>query len=327
MRLLRRVLAATAVFVVAVLLYNASWFAAPNPDGSVRIIAHRGVHQTYPRDGLTNDTCTAERIFEPTSPYLENTVASSQAAFDFGADVVEIDIAPTLDGKLAVFHDWTVDCRTNSSGNSRDFTLAELQTLDIGYGYTADGGQTYPFRGKGQGQMPELADMLDKTRGGQFLVNFKSNDAAEADMLAARLAERPDWRNRVWSAYGGQPPSDRANTLLPDLDAFGSKAARDCLVQYLVSGWTGIVPETCRKTKIMVPANLAFLLWGWPSRFAERMREVGSEIILIGPAGPGDVGAAGIDTADQLSLIPAGFDGYVWTNRVEVIGPLLHPKS
>ena len=26
-------------------------------------------------------------------------------------------------------------------------TLAELKTLDIGYGYTADGGKTYPFKG------------------------------------------------------------------------------------------------------------------------------------------------------------------------------------
>ena len=30
----------------------------------------------------------------------------------------------------------------------RDKTLAELQALDIGYGYTADGGKTFPFRGR-----------------------------------------------------------------------------------------------------------------------------------------------------------------------------------
>jgi len=31
----------------------------------------------------------------------------------------------------------------------------------------------------------------------------------------------------------------------------------------------------------------------------------------------------GIDSEAELRLIPDGFDGYVWTNRIEVIGPLL----
>ncbi len=59
--------------------------------------------------------------------------------------MVEIDVAPTKDGKMVLFHDWTVDCRTNGKGETRDLTLAELKALDIGYGYTADGGKTYPF--------------------------------------------------------------------------------------------------------------------------------------------------------------------------------------
>jgi glycerophosphoryl diester phosphodiesterase len=71
-----------------------------------------------------------------------------QAAALMGADMVEIDIAPTADGKIAVFHDWTVDCRTQGKGETRAKTLAELQALDPGYGYTADGGRNFPLRGK-----------------------------------------------------------------------------------------------------------------------------------------------------------------------------------
>ena len=246
-----------------------------------------------------------------------------RSGFDLGADIVEMDIAPTKDGRLAIFHDWTVDCRTEGHGDTRDFTLAQLQALDIGHGYTADGGKTFPFRGKGIGLMPEFADMLDGTKGGQFLVNFKSRDAKEADMLAARLAERPDWRARIWSAYGGQPPSDRANALIADLHAFGTKQAKRCLVNYLMLGWTGFVPAACRNTKVVVPANFAVLLWGWPYRFAERMRQVGSEIVLFGPVALTATGTAGIDSLDQLSLVPEHFDGYVWTNRIDVIGPAL----
>ena len=173
MRLFVRLLAVLALIVLAVLVFNSSWLATPNPDAELRLIAHRGAHQTFSHENLENDTCTAERIYPPTHPYLENTVASAQAAFDFGADVVEFDIAPTSDGELAIFHDWTVDCRTEASGNTRDFTLAELKALDIGYGYTADGGDTYPFRGKGVGLMPEFADMLEDTTGGPVSRQFQ----------------------------------------------------------------------------------------------------------------------------------------------------------
>jgi glycerophosphoryl diester phosphodiesterase len=31
----------------------------------------------------------------------------------------------------------------------------------------------------------------------------------------------------------------------------------------------------------------------------------------------------GIDSEAELRQIPDGFDGYVWTNRIEVVGPLL----
>ena len=323
MRLFLRLLAALAVFAIAVFLYNASWFAAPNPDAELRLISHRGVHQTFSRDDLKSDTCTAERIYPPTHAYLENTVASAQAAFDAGADIVEFDIAPTKDGQLAVFHDWTVDCRTDGQGDTRDFTLAELQALDIGFGYTADGGKTHPFRGKGIGLMPEFADMLDGTTGGRFLVNFKSRDPEEADVVAAEIAARPDWRARIWSAYGGQPPSDRINDLIPGLNAYGTSAAKSCLIQYLALGWTGIVPDPCRNTKVVVPANFAPFFWGWPYRFAERMRAAGSEIILFGPVSLTETGTTGIDSLEELDLVPEHFDGYVWTNRIEVIGPAL----
>ena len=59
------------------------------------IAAHRGVHQTYSREHLEPHTCTAERIFEPTHRYLENTLPSMAAAFRLGADVVEIDVHAT----------------------------------------------------------------------------------------------------------------------------------------------------------------------------------------------------------------------------------------
>jgi glycerophosphoryl diester phosphodiesterase len=307
----------------AVLVFNGSWWAAPPSDPQVRLIAHRGVHQTFDRTGLTNDTCTAERIFPPSHEFLENTIASMRAAFEAGAEIVELDVHPTTDGYFAVLHDWTVDCRTEGSGETRSHPLAYLKSLDVGYGYTADGGATFPFRGKGVGLMPELREVLAAFPERQFLVNYKSNEAREGDMLATLLAEHPEWRPAVWGAYGGDPPTLRAAELIDELAVWTRRSMVDCLMQYMGLGWTGYVPAPCRDTKLMVPINAAPFLWGWPNLFLRRMRENNTEVILLGPYTAGDPGTAGIDTLDQLAQVPPSFDGYLWTNRIEVIGPAL----
>ena len=315
-------LGATAL-VAALYVSNASWRVAPPAEPSVQLIAHRGVHQTYDRTGLASDTCTALRIHPPEHAFLENTIPSMQAAFDAGADIVELDVHPTTDGQFAVVHDWTLDCRTNGTGETRYHEMAYLRSLDIGYGYTADGGQTYPFRGQGVGLMPNLEEVLTAFPAEHFVVNFKSREAREGDMLAALVGSHPEWRPAIWGAYGGDEPTYRAAELISGLNVWSRRSLIDCLVQYAGLGWSGYMPEACRDTKVMVPINLAPWLWGWPNLFIERLANNGSQLILIGPYEGGDPGTAGIDTLDQLDLVPASFSGYLWTNRIEIIGPAL----
>lgn len=319
--MVRRILLVAAIFAALVYVFNASWRVAP-PAGDTRLISHRGVHQLFSREELEGDTCTAERMLPPTHAHLENTLPSMRAAFDAGADIVEIDVHPTTDDSLAVFHDWTLDCRTEGSGETRSRDLAYLKSLDIGYGYTADGGATYPFRGKGIGMMPTLEEVFAAFPAGRFLVNYKSNEAREGDMLAALLVAHPEWRARLWGVYGGGPPTERARVLIDgELAAFSTRGTKDCLLQYLALGWTDYVPDACKSGAVMVPINLAWLAWGWPNLFIERMRAAGSEVVLLGPYEAGDPGTAGIDTLDQLAQVPDGFAGYIWTNRIEKIGP------
>lgn len=317
----RYVLGTLAVFLLAVYLMNASWLAPAPETPQVRLIAHRGVHQTFDRADLASDTCTAERIFEPQHALLENTIASMEAAFAAGADIVELDVHPTTDGRFAVFHDWTLDCRTQGTGDTRSHAMAYLKTLDIGHGYTADGGATYPLRGKGVGLMPALDEVLSAMPERRFLVNFKSNETREGGMLAAMVEENPQWRQAVWGAYGGDAPTLAAKSLLPGLHVWTRRGLIDCLTRYAALGWAGYVPQACRSTFVMVPVNVAPWLWGWPDRFRQRMQAAGSEIILLGPYGSGDPGTAGIDDLDTLARVPPSFGGYVWTNHIEVIGP------
>jgi glycerophosphoryl diester phosphodiesterase len=319
----KKTLLGVGIFMAGVYLWNASWLAPAPSDPQVRLIAHRGVHQTFRRDGLDNETCTASRILPPQHGFIENTLASMRAAFAAGAYAVELDVHPTTDGKLAVFHDWTLDCRTQGSGRTRDHDMAYLKSLDLGFGYTADDGATFPLRGKGAEPMPSLDEALAAFPDGRFVINFKSREAREGPMLAALVEANPQWHSAVWGSYGADETVLPAKAALPGLKAWTRGGLIDCLVSYVGYGWTGIVPAACQDTMVMVPVNYAFLLWGWPNRFLQRMHDAGSEVILIGPYTSGDPGTSGIDDAETLARVPATFSGYLWTNRIELIGPLL----
>ena len=286
------------------------------------LLAHRGVSQQFDRTNLQNDTCTAERMLPPSHSFLENTIGSMRASFEAGADVVEFDVHPTRDGQFAVFHDWTLDCRTNGQGVTREHSMDELRQLDIGYGYTADGGKTFPFRGKGIDLMPSLEDVLTTFPERRFLINIKSNDPAEGHLLAAALRKASSRQLERLMVYGGDAPIATLRSELPNLESMSRGTLKACLISYIGYGWTGIVPNACRHTIIFAPINIAPWLWGWPDRFLRRMSDVGSSVFAIGPYLGGEF-STGIDTPQDARQLPKGFTGGVMTNEIETIAPLL----
>lgn len=114
------------LILVAYIYLNNSSLLTKTDIGTPLLLAHRGMAQTFLIEGIASDTCTAERIYEPVHPYLENTIPSMEAAFEAGADIVELDIHPTTDGKFAVFHDWTLECRTDGEGVTREHSMEQL---------------------------------------------------------------------------------------------------------------------------------------------------------------------------------------------------------
>ncbi|HEX2843210.1 glycerophosphodiester phosphodiesterase family protein [Hyphomicrobium sp.] len=315
--------AAVVALAISIGLYLANTsLLGPAMTGKPTLLAHRGLAQTFPSEGVENDTCTASRMRPPEHPYLENTIASMHAAFAAGADIVEFDVHPTTDGKFAVFHDWTIDCRTNGKGVTREKSLAELKALDIGYGYTADGGKTYPFRGTGVGLMPSLDEVLTAFPDKRFLVHVKSRDAEEGKKLAARLSELPEGDRARLMVYGDDTPLAALRETLPEVRMMGRGTFLRCLTRYIGLGWSSYVPADCRGTMLLVPANYAGILWGWPNRFLSRMRAAGTDVFLIGPYTGGEF-TTGIDTATDVGLLPGGYDGGIWTNRIHAIAPLV----
>ncbi|WAX93345.1 glycerophosphodiester phosphodiesterase family protein [Aminobacter sp. NyZ550] len=309
----------------AVYLNNTS-LLSDRAAGKPVVLAHRGLAQEYDRTGLTNDTCTAERMLPPRHDYLENTVRSMDAAFRRGADVLELDMHPTTDGKFAVFHDWTVDCRTEGNGETRSHSMADLKKLDVGYGYTADGGKTYPFRGQGVGLMPSLDEVMERFPGRRFHINVKSNDAKEGEALAAFLSALPRERQAALTIVGGDRPLQAVKAALPDMRTLSKKSLTRCLLRYAGLGWSGYVPEDCRGTTLGVPINFAPWLWGWPDRFLDRMESAGTNVYLFGPYHGGGF-SDGIDDPAIIETLPAGYSGGISTDALELVMPALERRS
>jgi len=316
-----RVITAIMVAVAAGVYFNNTSLLALHQSGKPVLLAHRGMAQRFDERDLKNDTCTATRMLPPTHDYLENTLRSMRASFDTGADVVELDVHPTTDGEFAVFHDWTLDCRTDGHGVTRAQSMAKLKTLDVGYGYTADGGKTFPFRGKGVGMMPTLSEVLATFPDKKLLINVKSRDPDEGEKLAGLLNAQPAERRRMVMVYGGDEPIDAIRRLTPDVRTISRGAIRSCVIRYIGYGWTGRVPAACRNAMVLVPINAAPWLWGWPDRFLARMNSANSAVFVLGPYSGGEF-SAGIDTPDAFARLPQGYSGGIWTNEIEAIAKI-----
>lgn len=62
----------------------------------------------------------------------ENTISAFKKAIADGCDGFEFDVQQTKDGKMVVFHDWSLERTSNGKGYLREHTLEELRKLDVG---------------------------------------------------------------------------------------------------------------------------------------------------------------------------------------------------
>ena len=316
-RLRRRIGVVIALFTLC-LFIGVGYLAFPwpiPPATSFTLVAHRGVHQTFPLAGLTNDTCTAAIVDPPEHSFLENTLPSMAAAFAAGADAVEVDIHRTSDGQLVVFHDWTLECRTDGQGVTNQQPLAALQRLDVGYGYTADGGVTYPLRGHGIGLMPSLPQVLAAFPHAQFILDDKDGDAATRAILGDYLASlAPDDQARL--SYWG-PGYTEIQARAPGVRPYviTRTQARTCFGNYLAMLLVGSLPSGCREQALAIPFADLSRLPGWPNLILARAHQSGVQVFVTD-----------VDTPGQLeAVIGLPIDG-IQTNRIEVIGPLVEDR-
>lgn len=106
----------------------------------------------------------------------ENTLAAFRMAVErWEADVLEMDVRATRDGKVVVIHDETVDRTSDGTGAVRDLTLEELRKLDAGHRFLDPAGEA-SFRGKGI-RIPLFEEVLETFPHTRLNVDVKSREA------------------------------------------------------------------------------------------------------------------------------------------------------
>ena len=125
--------------------------------GPTRVIAHRGFSGAAP----------------------ENTLAAFEKAIEVGADMFELDVLLSRDGRVVVIHDDTLDRTTDGEGKVAAFTLAELKKLDAGSWFSAE------FAGE---RIPTLEEALRLAKG-CILVNVEIKTEAVGRGVVAKALE------------------------------------------------------------------------------------------------------------------------------------------
>ncbi len=150
------------IFLLAIALLVVASAAAqelPAVKRPLVVIAHRGNHVAVP----------------------ENTVAAIAATIACDADYVELDLRTTLDGKLVLMHDATVDRTTDGKGRVADLTLAAIKDMKI----RSTDGKEY--------RVPTFEEALQACKGKlNIYLDFKSADvtAAWEQLKAAGMEKR-----------------------------------------------------------------------------------------------------------------------------------------
>lgn len=315
MKLGRIALVVGALACGGLTLLNASWLAA-RPAGPLLLIAQRGIVQ--PTDDSGSE-CPARHVRELASNHIENTLNAMHSAVSYGARGFAVDVRASADGHAVIFRDATLECRTDGTGRVAERPLAYLRRLDVGHGYSADGGRTFPLRGRGIGGMMTAAELIRAYPRSPIL--FELADARAADALVAGFREAGV---PIGDPHGfAGPPEARAR--LRAITQAGwlvdPAASEACLGAYRQTGWLGIVPEACRGATLILPRSGGWTLWGWPYRFLARMKGAGARF-LIGGDGNGER-LAGLDRAEQLGEVPHDYRGMLLVEDMYFVGRAL----
>ena len=134
----------------------------------------------------------------------DNSIPAIKKAIEVGADMIELDVRTTKDGKLVLMHDETINATTNGTGNVADLTLEQIKsyTMDRGGAAYKENGQTI--------SVPTFEEAMLAVKGQKIYVNLDIKAVKSPTMLLSIL-DKTGTMNQVM-IYGGSANKEYAET-------------------------------------------------------------------------------------------------------------------
>jgi glycerophosphoryl diester phosphodiesterase len=241
----------------------------------------------------------------------ENTMKAFRNAVNLEVDILEMDIHLTKDGHIVVIHDVTVDRTTNGTGQVKELTLAEIQSLDAGYFWAPeDFPDVFPYRNRGI-QVPTLREVFQAFPEVRMNVEMKQADIAIVEKLGSLIDE-----------------FDRRETTL--IASFDSDLMKEFRKKYLRAATSGVRSEI-KAFYIFAKLYLGFLFSSPAEAF--QVSEWDGDVHVITSGFVWEAHRRNIrihvwtvnDKEQMLELILKGVDGII-TDRPDLLLEVLKSK-
>ena len=166
--------------------------------------------------------------------YPENTLLGFHASVsDHHADMLEMDLRITKDGKVLVFHDDTLERTTNGKGKVCDHTYHEISELDAGYYFTNN--KIFQYRDK-EVKAPLLEDIFEQFP--DTYVNIEIKDSNEEAVIAVlRIINKFSAQDRIIIGSGKCMQNRRIRHVIPDCGHYLSEVDVYLLASLGYHGW------------------------------------------------------------------------------------------
>ncbi len=149
------------------------------------------------------------------------------------ADILEMDLRITKDGKVLVFHDDTLERTTNGTGKVCDHTYHEISELDAGYWFTHN--KNFQYRDK-KIKAPLLEDIFEQFP--ETYVNIEIKDSnKEVVTEVSRIINKFRALDRVIIGSGKFIQNRRIRDVIPDCGHYLSEVDVFLLASFGYHGW------------------------------------------------------------------------------------------
>lgn len=237
-----------------------------------------------------------------------NTMYAYERAVALGVDMLEMDLHVTADGALVLMHDETVDRTTDGTGLLEEMSLAQVKALDAGYYWTADDGQTFPFRGQGI-TVATLEEVFQAFPDMPMTIEIKLVENQPVVEPFCQLIRQYNMQDKVLVASFHQDALDQFRAACPGIS---TSATQNEVISFFVRHALGLAASFS------------------PAAQAVQAPEYRSGLHIVTPGFIDDAHSRGMDVhvwtvneaADMQRMIDLGVDGII-TDRPDILLELL----